>query len=112
MQGVKPIPAINEDGRPSSDIRTMARRERDETWEIEFQNGSVYQYYPNMRAAEDRRAYPTATLWKDFMAAPSKGRFFNKFIRNARGMVYRKVKSAPPKRKPSEEKGGGDQAAS
>jgi hypothetical protein len=43
-----------------------------ETLEVEFSNGTVYQYY-NVGAA----------LYEQFTQAPSKGQFLNTYIRNA-----------------------------
>jgi hypothetical protein len=56
----------------SSSIVSVGYDAASETLEIEFQNGSVYQYYNIGQSTFD-----------EFMAAPSKGKFFAYQIRNA-----------------------------
>lgn len=54
----------------SSNIRAIGYDEATNTLEIEFKTGSVYQYQPVPNSFVDR-----------FTAAPSKGRFFDLYIR-------------------------------
>jgi hypothetical protein len=56
----------------SSNIMSAGYDLGSETLEIEFQNGAVYQYY-NV----------SAHLYEQFQAAPSKGQFFNAYIKNS-----------------------------
>jgi hypothetical protein len=56
----------------SSNIMSAGYDLGSETLEIEFQNGAVYQYY-NV----------SSHLYEQFQAAPSKGQFFNAYIKNA-----------------------------
>jgi hypothetical protein len=56
----------------SSTISAIGYDEASETLEVEFLNGSIYQYY-NVPAA----------LFEQFRTAPSKGQFLNTMIRNA-----------------------------
>lgn len=56
----------------SSNIYSVGYDERNETLEVEFLSGSIYQYYnvpPNMYA--------------ELMRAGSKGQFLNTYIKNA-----------------------------
>ncbi|MFH0810919.1 MAG: KTSC domain-containing protein [Pseudomonadota bacterium] len=57
---------------PSSSISSIGYDSASETLEVEFQNGSVYQYY-NVGQ----------TIYDQIMIAPSKGQFLNSQIRNA-----------------------------
>ncbi|HEY1473308.1 MAG TPA: KTSC domain-containing protein [Pseudolabrys sp.] len=56
----------------SSNISSIGYDEPSETLEVEFVNGSIYQYY-NVNAG----------LFEQFQKAPSKGQFLNAYIRNA-----------------------------
>lgn len=63
---------MNRDAVASSNIASIGYDERAQTLEIEFTNGSVYQYY-NVGAA----------LFEQLMQAPSKGQFLHAYIKNA-----------------------------
>lgn len=56
----------------SSNIVSVGYDAASETLEIEFKDGAVYQYY---NVGEH--------LYQQFVAAPSKGQFFNVYIKNA-----------------------------
>lgn len=56
----------------SSSIVSVGYDAASETLEIEFQNGSTYQYYNIGQST-----------FEEFMTAPSKGKFFAYQIRNA-----------------------------
>lgn len=56
----------------STNIASIGYNEPSETLEVEFTNGTVYQYY-NIGAA----------LWDQFRQAASKGQFLNAYIKNA-----------------------------
>ncbi len=56
----------------SSNIASIGYDPASETLEIEFTNGSIYQYF-NVNSG----------LYDQLMAAPSKGQFLNTYIRNA-----------------------------
>ncbi|MCY3962166.1 MAG: KTSC domain-containing protein [bacterium] len=56
----------------SSNIRSIGYDTGSQTLEVEFLNGSVYQYY----------GVPTF-LHDEMMRTPSKGRFLNQYIKNA-----------------------------
>ena len=56
----------------SSNISTVGYDEQFETLEVEFLNGSIYQYYNVPR-----------NLYEQLMQAGSKGRFLNTYIKNA-----------------------------
>lgn len=56
----------------SSNIASIGYDTDSETLEIEFTNGSIYQYF-NV----------TSVLYERLMAAPSKGQFLHAYIRNA-----------------------------
>ncbi|MCQ0971020.1 KTSC domain-containing protein [Paracoccus sp. TK19116] len=56
----------------SSNIASIGYDSDSETLEIEFTNGSIYQYF-NVPSG----------LHEQLMAAPSKGQFLNLYIRNA-----------------------------
>jgi hypothetical protein len=57
---------------PSSTVASIGYDQQTETLEIEFQNGTVYQYY-NV----------PSTIWEQLQMAPSKGQFVNAYLRNA-----------------------------
>ncbi|MDC7785095.1 KTSC domain-containing protein [Rhodoplanes sp. TEM] len=63
---------MNRDPVSSSNLASVGYDEPSETLEVEFKNGTVYQYY-NVGAA----------LYQQFCEAPSKGQFLNAYIRNA-----------------------------
>lgn len=63
---------MNRDMVASSNIISVGYDEPSQTLEVEFANGSVYQYY-NVGSV----------LHEEFMMAPSKGKFLNVYIRNA-----------------------------
>jgi len=63
---------MNRDTIASSNIASVGYDEPSETLEVEFANGSVYQYY-NVGAA----------VFESFMQAPSKGVFLNTYIKNS-----------------------------
>jgi len=56
----------------SSNIVSAGYDPDNETMEIEFTNGTVYQFF-NVSEA----------LYQQFLQAPSKGKFFNTYIKNA-----------------------------
>lgn len=56
----------------SSNVASIGYDEPTETLEVEFLNGTVYQYF-NVGA----------DLYQQILAAPSKGQFLNTYIRNA-----------------------------
>lgn len=56
----------------STNLASIGYDEPSETLEVEFSNGTVYQYY-NIGAA----------LFEQLMQATSKGQFLNAYIRNA-----------------------------
>jgi hypothetical protein len=56
----------------SSNVASAGYDEQSETLEVEFVNGSIYQYF---------NVGPE--LYAQFRAAPSKGQFLNAYIRNA-----------------------------
>jgi len=56
----------------SSNIASIGYDEQTQTLEIEFQNGTIYQYY-NV----------TLDMYEKLMQEGSKGRFFNAYIKNA-----------------------------
>lgn len=56
----------------SSNVASVGYDPDTETLEVEFLNGSIYQYY-NVGA----------DLYEQFMASPSKGQFLNTYVRNA-----------------------------
>ena len=55
----------------SSSVRTVGYDESAQTLEVEFQNRRVYQYYGVPK-----------NMHSQFMTAPSKGQFFNVYIKN------------------------------
>lgn len=63
---------MNRDPVPSSNLVSIGYDEPSQTLEVEFLNGTIYQYY-NVGAV----------LYAEFMAAPSKGQFLNLYIKNA-----------------------------
>lgn len=56
----------------STNILSVGYDETTSTLEVEFNSGSIYQYY-NIEPA----------LYEQFMQAPSKGQFLNVYIKNA-----------------------------
>lgn len=56
----------------SSSLQSVGYDEESETLEVEFQHGAVYQYYNCPQSTYD-----------ELMSAPSKGQFFNTYIRNS-----------------------------
>jgi hypothetical protein len=54
----------------SSDLKGMGYDELSEVLEVRFHDGRVYQYHP-----------VPMEVWERFLAAPSKGRFFNAEVR-------------------------------
>jgi hypothetical protein len=56
----------------SSTMVSMGYDPQSQTLEVEFQNGSIYQYY-NVDAA----------MFDQFNSAPSKGQFLHVYIKNA-----------------------------
>jgi hypothetical protein len=63
---------MNRDPVSSSSITSVGYDDQSQTLEIEFSNGSVYQYY---NVGSD--------MFDQFIAAPSKGQFLHAYIRNA-----------------------------
>ena len=57
---------------PSSNLASVGYDDATQTLEIEFSNGTIYQYY-NV----------SPPLFEQLMQAPSKGQFLNVYIRNA-----------------------------
>lgn len=60
------------DSVPSSNISSMGYDEPSQTLEVEFTNGSIYQYF-NVDTG----------IYEQLMHAPSKGQFLNTYIKNA-----------------------------
>ena len=56
----------------SSNVASIGYDEQTETLEVEFLNGTIYQYF---NVGVD--------LYEQLRAAPSKGQFLNTYIRNA-----------------------------
>lgn len=56
----------------STNIVSVGYDDATETLEVEFMNGTVYQYF---NVGSD--------LYQQFLAAPSKGQFLNTYIRSA-----------------------------
>ncbi|EOD8991803.1 KTSC domain-containing protein [Klebsiella variicola] len=63
---------MQRDAVSSSNIMSAGYDPASETMEIEFKDGAVYQYY---NVSEH--------LYSQFESAPSKGQFFNIYIKNA-----------------------------
>lgn len=63
---------MQRDAVSSSNIMSAGYDPASETMEIEFKDGAVYQYY---NVSEH--------LYAQFESAPSKGQFFNIYIKNA-----------------------------
>jgi hypothetical protein len=63
---------MNRDPVASSNLNSVGYDEQSQTLEVEFSNGTVYQYY---NVGSD--------LYDQFMRAPSKGQFLASYIRNA-----------------------------
>ena len=57
---------------PSTSIASIGYHEATETLEVEFLNGSIYQYY-NVQM----------NIYEQMMQAGSKGKFLNTYIKNA-----------------------------
>jgi len=56
----------------SSNISSIGHDEPSETLEVEFSNGTIYQYFNVSRAVFD-----------ELMRSSSKGQFFNAYIKNS-----------------------------
>ena len=56
----------------SSNLESVGYDDRTQTLEVQFVNGRIYQYY----------GVPS-NMHEQLMQAPSKGRFFNTYIRNS-----------------------------
>jgi hypothetical protein len=56
----------------STNVSSIGYDESSQTLEVEFRNGSIYQYF-NLPPA----------MYEQFRTAPSKGVFLNTYIRNA-----------------------------
>jgi hypothetical protein len=63
---------MNRDPVASTNLSSVGYNEVAQTLEVEFSNGTVYQYY---NVGSD--------LYEQFMHSPSKGQFLNTYIRNA-----------------------------
>jgi hypothetical protein len=63
----------------SSNLKSVGYDVNTKTLEIEFQNGSVYQYYE-----------VPLNIYENLMKAPSHGKFFHAHIRNV--YRYRRIK--------------------
>lgn len=63
---------MNREHVASSNVSSIGYDEAQQTLEVEFQNGAVYQYY-NV----------PETLYQQLMTAGSKGAFLNIYIKNA-----------------------------
>lgn len=63
---------MNRDPVASSNLASIGYDDAAQTLEVEFMNGTVYQYY-NVGVQ----------LFEQLMQAPSKGQFLNVYIRNA-----------------------------
>lgn len=63
---------MNREPVPSTNLASVGYDVATQTLEIEFSNGTIYQYY---NVAEP--------LFEQLMQAPSKGQFLNVYIRNA-----------------------------
>jgi KTSC domain len=63
---------MNRDPVGSSNLVSIGYDEQAETLEIEFSNGSIYQYY---NVPQD--------VYQQLMSAPSKGQFLHVYIKNA-----------------------------
>lgn len=63
---------MNRDSVASTNVASAGYHEESQTMEVEFLNGSVYQYY-NI----------DADLFRQFMESHSKGQFLNVYIKNA-----------------------------
>lgn len=69
---------MTRDSVASSNLASAGYDEASQTLEVEFSNGTIYQYY-NVGSA----------LYEQFMHAPSKGQFLNVYIKN--GYPYSRV---------------------
>jgi hypothetical protein len=63
---------MNRDPVASTNLTSVGYNEAAQTLEVEFSNGSVYQYY---NVGSD--------LYDQFMISPSKGQFLNIYIKNS-----------------------------
>ncbi|SFU70091.1 KTSC domain-containing protein [Polaromonas sp. YR568] len=63
---------MNRDPVASSNLISVGYDDQAQTLEIEFSNGTVYQYYNVSQA-----------LFDQFMEAPSKGQFLNIYLKNS-----------------------------
>lgn len=54
----------------SSNVSRISYEESNSTLEVEFHNGSIYQYYD-----------VGVNVWQDFKAAPSKGQFIHQNLK-------------------------------
>jgi hypothetical protein len=63
---------MNREPIASTNVASVGYDEASQTLEVEFVNGTVYQYY-NVDSG----------LFESFMQAPSKGQFLNQNIKNA-----------------------------
>ena len=63
---------IVRDSVASTNVASVGYDEATETLEVEFQNGTIYQYF-NVGSG----------LYQQFLASPSKGQFLNAYIRRA-----------------------------
>ena len=63
---------MNREPVASSNLTSIGYDESSQTLEVEFMNGTIYQYY-NIGAG----------LFESLMRAPSKGQFFNQNIKSA-----------------------------
>lgn len=57
---------------PSTNVASIGYDASTQTLEVEFTNGSIYQYFNCGKE-----------LYHQFMTAPSKGQFLNAYIKNA-----------------------------
>lgn len=62
---------MNREGVASSNLASIGYDEPSQTLEVEFLNGSIYQYYNVSR-----------NMYESLMQAPSKGVFLNTYIKN------------------------------
>lgn len=62
---------MNREGVASSNLASIGYDEPSQTLEVEFLNGSIYQYYNVPR-----------NMYESLMQAPSKGLFLNTYIKN------------------------------
>lgn len=65
----------------SKNIKSAAYDQPNLTAEIEFNNGSIYQYYPFYE-----------NQWDEFIKSTSKGSWFNKKVRPNKSIACKKIK--------------------